>query len=101
MVKMHKKANFYAFCLHFCIFCCTFAVANLRRGVCTSLAGGADILKWRLLALCSDESKCRKFRKKNQDLATIDVLRDMKCPSCAYWVRFLRIYVCATRTTIT
>ena len=56
-----------------------------RRDVCTSAEGFADILKRRLLALCSDGSKCRKFRKKNQDLATIDVLRDIDCPSCAYF----------------
>ena len=55
----------------------------------------ADILKRRLLALCSDESKCRKFRKKKQNLATIDALRDVKYSSCAYLVRLLRVYVCA------
>ena len=47
--------------------------------------GFQDIFKRRLLALCSDESKCRKFRKKNQDLATIDALRDIDYPSCAYF----------------
>ena len=55
--------------------------------------GFQDILKRRLLALCSDESKCRKFRKKNQDLATIDVLRDIDYPSCAYLVHCLRIHM--------
>ena len=54
-----------------------------------------DILKRRLLALCSDESKCRKFRKKKQNLATIDALRDVKYPSCACLVRLLRMYICA------
>ena len=55
-----------------------------RRDVCTSAEGFADILKRRLLALCSDELKSRKFQY-IQDLATIDVLRDMKYPSCAYF----------------
>ena len=30
-----------------------------------------------------------------QDLATVDVLRDIDYPSCAYLVRLLRICVCA------
>ena len=62
--------------------------------VCTSSAGVADIFKRRLLALCSDYQKCRKFQY-IQDLATIDVLRDINYPSCAYLVRLLRIYICA------
>ena len=36
----------------------------------------------------------RKFQY-IQDLATIDVLRDIEYPSCAYLVRLLRIYICA------
>ena len=55
-----------------------------RRDVCTSAEGFADILKRRLLALCSDELKSRKFLE-FQDLATIDVLRDIDYPSCAYF----------------
>ena len=54
----------------------------------------ADIFKRRLLALCSDVQKCRSFNHV-QDLATIDVLRDIDYPSCAYLVRLLRIYMCA------
>ena len=63
-------------------------------GVCASSAGVADIFKRRLLALCSDVQKCRSFNHV-QDLATIDVLRDIDYPSCAYLVRLLRIYMCA------
>ena len=55
-----------------------------RRDVCTSAEGFADILKRRLLALCSDTLKSRKFLE-FQDLATIDVLRDIDYPSCAYF----------------
>ena len=62
--------------------------------VCASSAGVADIFKRRLLALCSDVQKCRSFNHV-QDLATIDVLRDIDYPSCAYLVRLLRICVCA------
>ena len=52
--------------------------------VCTLSAGVADISRRRLLALCSDELKSRKFQY-IQDLATIDVLRDIDCPSCAIY----------------
>ena len=45
--------------------------------------GFQDILKRRLLALCSDIMKLRNFPKHLQDLATIDVLRDIDYPSCA------------------
>ena len=55
-----------------------------RRDVCTSAEGFADILKRRLLALCSDTSKLRNFQV-SSDLATIDVLRDIDYPSCAYF----------------
>ena len=41
--------------------------------VCASSAGVADILKRRLLTLCSDLLESRKFQE-IQDLATIDVL---------------------------
>ena len=36
-----------------------------------------------------------QLSKSHQDLATIDALRDIDYPSCAYLVRLLRIYVCA------
>ena len=65
-----------------------------RGDVCASAEGFADILKRRLLALCSDLLKCRKFQY-IQDLATIDALRDIDYPSCAYLVRLLRICICA------
>ena len=64
------------------------------EGVCTLSAGVADIFKRRLLALCSDLLECRKFQY-IQDLATIDALRDIDYPSCAYLVRLLRICICA------
>ena len=46
--------------------------------------GFQDIFKRRLLTLCSDVQKCRSFNHV-QDLATVDVLRDIDYPSCAYW----------------
>ena len=46
--------------------------------------GFQDIFKRRLLTLCSDVMKCRSF-KVSSDLATIDVLRDIDYPPCAYW----------------
>ena len=36
------------------------------------------------IALCSDNLKCRSFRN-IQDLATVDALRDIDYPSCAYF----------------
>ena len=42
----------------------------------------ADILKRRLLALCSDALKCRKFQT-DRNIATVDALRDIDYPSCA------------------
>ena len=62
--------------------------------VCTSSAWVADIFKRRLLALCSDSMKSRKFLP-DKNLATIDVLRDIDYPSCAHLVHCLRIYVYA------
>ena len=62
--------------------------------VCTSSAEGSRHIKRRLLALCSDSMKSRKFLP-DKNLATIDVLRDIDYPSCAYLVRLLRIYICA------
>ena len=53
--------------------------------VCASSAGVADILKRRLLTLCSDALKLRNFHICIQDLATVDVLRDIDYPPCAYW----------------
>ena len=52
--------------------------------------GFQDIFKRRLLTLCSDIQKSRKFQY-IQDLATVDVLRDIDYPSCAYLVCLLRI----------
>ena len=63
--------------------------------VCASSAGVADIFKRRLLTLCSDALKLRNFHICIQDLATVDVLRDIDYPSCAYLVRLLRVFVCA------
>ena len=47
-------------------------------------AGGADIFKRRLLALCSDVFETSQLSKHLQNLATIDALRDIDYPSCAY-----------------
>ena len=52
----------------------------------------ADIFKRRLLTLCSDALKCRKFQT-DRNIATVDVLRDIECPFCAYWVHYLRIFI--------
>ena len=89
--KSHQKAIFLAH-LKIIHYLC---IVNLRRGMSVHHRWRvADILKRRLLALCSDYQKCRKFQY-IQDLATIDVLRDINYPSCAYLVRLLRIYICA------
>ena len=58
---------------------------NQRRG-CLHInwRRGADIFKRRLLALCSDALKCRKFQT-DRNIATVDVLRDIDYPSCAYF----------------
>ena len=65
-----------------------------------SSAGVADIFKRRLLTLCSDALKLRNFHICIQDLATVDVLRDIDYPSCAYWCWYIFcVYVYAhTRT---
>ena len=44
----------------------------------------ADILKRRLLRSVLTNRNLANFEKKNQDLATIDVQRDIDYPSCAY-----------------
>ena len=80
---------------------CAFFVVPLHRepapgNVCTSSAEGSRHIKRRLLALCSDLLKCRKFQY-IQDLATIDALRDIDYPSCAYLVCILRIYLLRIR----
>ena len=49
-----------------------------------SSAGIADIFKRRLLALCSDALKCRKFQT-DRNIATVDVLRDIDYLFCAYF----------------
>ena len=69
----------------------TFAPVNLRRGMFVHHRRRvADIFKRRLLTLCSDALKCRKFQT-DRNIATVDVLRDIECPFCAYWVHYLRI----------
>ena len=60
--------------------------------VCTSSAGVADILKgvyWRSVLTSWNLANFRNI----QDLATIDVLRDIDYPSCAYLVHCLRIHM--------
>ena len=54
--------------------------------------GFQDIFKRRLLALCSDTSKLRNFQV-SSDLATIDALRDIDYPSCAYFGTSF-VYIC-------
>ena len=66
---------------------------NLRRGMSAHQRRRvADIFKRRLLTLCSDALKCRKFQT-DRNIATVDVLRDIECPFCAYWVHYLRIFI--------
>ena len=57
-------------------------------------SGFADILKRRLLRSVLTIRNLANFSCV-QDLATVDVLRDIDYPSCAYLVRPLRIFVCA------
>ena len=51
------------FFLRICIFCCTFAVANLRQGMSAHQRRGEQTYERRLLALCSDVLKLRNFQK--------------------------------------
>ena len=60
--------------------------------VCTSSAEGSRHNKRRLL-----RSVLTLRNVAVQDLATIDALRDIDYPSCAYLVRHLRIYVLRIR----
>ena len=64
--------------------------------VCTSSAEGSRHNKRRLLrsVLTLRNVAVSKYL---QDLATIDALRDIDYPSCAYLVRHLRIYVLRIR----
>ena len=93
--------------LHLCKKCCTFApessTPGFRGGEMSPLGkptcltehpsrGFQDIFKRRLLALCSDVMKLRNFQNQFQDLATIDVLRDIDCPSVPIWYVFC-VYV--------
>ena len=64
--------------------CCIFAPAIPRRGCLHVIGWGSRHIKRRLLALCSDSMKSRKFLP-DKNLATIDVLRDIDYPSCAYF----------------
>ena len=67
-----------------------------RRGCLHVIGWGSRHIKRRLLTLCSDALKLRNFHICIQDLATVDVLRDIDYPSCAYWCWYiLRICVCA------
>ena len=70
--------------------------------VCASSAGVADIFKRRLLTLCSDALKLRNFHICIQDLATVDVLRDIDYPPCAYWYWYIFcVYAYAHTRTLT
>ena len=62
--------------------------------VCASSAGVADIFKRRLLrsVLTLRNIAVSEYF---QDLATIDALRDIEGPFCAYLVHLLRIYTYA------
>jgi hypothetical protein len=91
----------------FCDFICPYQknVVYLRSqfhagDVCVSSAGVADILKRRLLTLCSDLLESRKFQE-IQDLATIDVLRDIDYPSCACFWYAICVYMYAHTRTLT
>ena len=55
---------------------------NPRRGSAYLSVGDCRHIKKAFIALCSDGLECRKFQY-IQSLATIDALRDIKCPSCA------------------
>ena len=74
--------------------CCIFAPAIPRRGCLRVIGWGSrhikkafiDALFWRVET--SQLSDCV------QDLATVDVLRDIDYPSCAYWYAFC-IYKCS------
>ena len=67
-----------------------------RRGCLHVIGWGSRHIKRRLLTLCSDALKLRNFHICIQDLATVDVLRDIDYPSCGYWCWYiLRICVCA------
>ena len=68
--------------------------------VCASSAGVADIFKRRLLTLCSDLLESRKFQE-IQDLATVDVLRDIDDPSCACFWYVICVYMYAHTRTLT
>ena len=63
--------------------------------VCTSSAWVADIFKRRLLALCSDLMKCRKFQ------INVSELSNDRCPTgyrlslLCLLVRLLHIHICA------
>ena len=96
--------------MHLCKKCCTFAPESSTPGVRGRemspsrkaklltkhpSRGFQDIFKRRLLTLCSGLMKCRSFELMFQDLATVDVLRDIDYPSCAYLVRLLCICVYA------
>ena len=78
---MTKKVNFSC---TYTFFSLPLQRETLRRDVCTSAEGFADIFKRRLLRSVLTTRNLANF-KNNQDLATIDALRDMKYSSCAYF----------------
>ena len=94
---MAKKVNFSC---TYTFFLLPLQRETQRRDVCTSAEGFADILKRRLLALCSDTSKLRNFQV-SSDLATIDVLRDIRLSLlCLFWYAFC-VYAYAHTRTLT
>ena len=72
------------------LYLCT---ANLRRGISAHHRRGEQTYNRRLLRSVLTVRNLANF-KNNQDLATVDVLRDIDYPSCAYWYAFC-IYKCA------
>ena len=74
---------------------------NLRRGMYVHhWRRVADILKRRLLRSVLTNRNLANFEKKNQDLATIDVQRDIDYPSCAYLGSLFVLYMHAHTRTI-
>ena len=70
--------------MHLCKNYCIFAPAIPRRGSAYLSVGVCRHIKKAFITLCSDLLESRKFQE-IQDLATIDALRDIEYPSCAYY----------------
>ena len=65
----------------------------------TSLAEGSRHIKKAFITLCSDTSKLRNFQV-SSDLATIDVLRDIRLSLlCLFWYAFC-VYAYAHARTL-